>query len=138
MPVGFDDGTTLRLITKWNKAGTIWCHHLSTKEDAVNRYCFIPASCERFSIRYRIMPVPGQWCRFQIILASCERGLSLPRNKRGCWLTLIFGIHQCQDQSFSRSRALYWALQQHFHGIQNENPLPLLSPDIGHDNVYSM
>ena len=31
MPVGFDDVTTLRLISKWNKAGTIWFHYLSTR-----------------------------------------------------------------------------------------------------------
>ena len=63
-------------ITQWNKAGTIWCHHLSTKEGAINRICFTPTSCERFSTRNRIMPVPGQWCRSQIIPASCERGLN--------------------------------------------------------------
>ena len=28
------------------------------------------------TIRNRIMTVPGQWCRFQVIPASCERGLS--------------------------------------------------------------
>ena len=31
VPVWFHDGTTPRLISQWNKAGTIWCHHLSTK-----------------------------------------------------------------------------------------------------------
>ena len=36
-----------------------------------------PASCEHLSIRNRIITVPGQWCRFQVIPASCERGLSL-------------------------------------------------------------
>ena len=70
------DGTTPGLITQWNKAGTIWCHHLSITEVAVNRICFLSASCERFPIRNRIIPVPGQWCRFQIIPESCERGIS--------------------------------------------------------------
>ena len=79
LPAGFDDGTTPRLITQWNKARTIWYHHLLTKEDVVNRNCFMQASCEHFSIRNKIMPVPGQWCHCQIIPASCEcqRGLSL-------------------------------------------------------------
>ena len=36
-----------------------------------------PASCEHLSIRNRIMTVPDQWCRFQVIPASCERGLSV-------------------------------------------------------------
>ena len=36
-----------------------------------------PASCEHLSIRNRIMTVPGQWCRFQVIPASCERGLNM-------------------------------------------------------------
>ena len=44
---------------------------------AVNRICFIPASCEHLSTRNRIMPVPGQWCRFQIISALCELGLEV-------------------------------------------------------------
>ena len=35
---------------------------------------------------------------------------SLPRNKTGCLLTLIFEIHQAQDQSFIRSRELYIGL----------------------------
>ena len=77
MPVGFHDSATSRLITQRNKAGTIWCYQLSTKKGAVKRICFIPASCERFSVRNRILPVPGQWCRFQIIPASCERGLNM-------------------------------------------------------------
>ena len=67
MLVGFYDGMTPRLITQWNKAGTIWYHHLSTKEGAVNRICFIPTSSERYLIHDRIIPVPGQLCRFQII-----------------------------------------------------------------------
>ena len=35
---------------------------------------------------------------------------SLPRKKMGCLLTLIFEIHQAQDQSFIRSRELYFGL----------------------------
>ena len=31
MSVGFHDGTTLRLISQWNKAATIWSHHLLTE-----------------------------------------------------------------------------------------------------------
>ena len=36
-----------------------------------------PASCEHLSIRNRIVTVPSQWCCFQLIPASCERGLRL-------------------------------------------------------------
>ena len=54
----------------------------SPEEGAVNRICFIPASCERLSICNRIMQVPGHWCRFQIILASsCEQGLNIQMTK---------------------------------------------------------
>ena len=81
MPVGSDDGMTPRLITQWNKAGTIWCNHLSTKEGVVNRICFIPASCECFPIRNRISlyQVSGAVFKsfWEIIPASCEWGLSL-------------------------------------------------------------
>ena len=59
MPVGFDDGATSRLISQWNRAGTMWCHHLSTNEGAVNIIFFMPASCERLSIPNRIMPLTG-------------------------------------------------------------------------------
>ena len=38
-------------------------------------YGDLSALGEHLSIRNRIMTVPGQWCRFQIIPASCERGL---------------------------------------------------------------
>ena len=48
----------------------------SPMEGAVNKICFIPASCERLSNRNRTMPVPSHWCCFQIIPASCGRGLS--------------------------------------------------------------
>ena len=41
-----------------------------------------PASCEHSSIRNRIMTVPGQWCRFQVILASCERALKVGQGNR--------------------------------------------------------
>ena len=41
-----------------------------------------PASCEHLSICNRIMTVPGQWCDFQVIPASCERGLRINGKKK--------------------------------------------------------
>ena len=38
----------------------------SSEEGAVNRTCFILGSCERLSIRNRIMPVSSQWRRKQL------------------------------------------------------------------------
>ena len=52
-----------------------------------------PASCEHLSIRNRIMTVPGQWCRFQVIPASCERGLKqMFRNGTYCFSNEQYAI----------------------------------------------
>ena len=57
------------LKTVRNENGTLIGNEMKTE--------LYPASCEHLSIRNRIMTVPSQWCRFQVIPASCERGLSL-------------------------------------------------------------
>ena len=83
MPLWFENGTkSLRkgllftrcqhenhLKTVRNEIGTLIGMKIEMKTE------LYPASCEHLSIRNRIMTVPGQWCRFKVIPASCERGL---------------------------------------------------------------
>ena len=57
---------------KPSEDGTKWKWNSCRYEMKTELY---PASCEHLSIRNRIITVPGQWCRFQLIPASCERGL---------------------------------------------------------------
>ena len=74
----------------------------SPEEGAMNRICFIPASCERLSIRNRIVPVPGQWRRFPVIPASCEWGLSVDTRLVGFseWSLLLVKTTQTEARSF--------------------------------------
>ena len=70
----------------------------SSEEGAVNRICFSTAWCECLPIRNRIMPVPGQWCRFQTIPASCKWDLSfnivtLLISKRDILFTLVWSMN---------------------------------------------
>ena len=64
---------------KSSEDGTKWKRNSCRYEMKTELY---PASFEHLSIRNRIITVPGQWCRFQLIPASCERGLNLLHNVR--------------------------------------------------------
>ena len=67
-PVGFHSGTRL------GDYGLIICQYRKVRSTEFVSYRL---SCERLSIRNRIMPLPGQWCRFQTIPASCEQSLKV-------------------------------------------------------------
>ena len=78
-----ENGTLIGV--KW-KRNSYWCE-MKTE--------LYPASCEHLSIRNGIMTVPGQWCRFQVIPASCERGLNI-------WRQILFSgdLHDDAFQNF--------------------------------------